>query len=90
MTFREVNKDEFDAFIAAYPRKLVRDVAGMYEPPILTYNDFDVAPKWPESVVAKVSLNEDSYPNADGSKNPNTFYIKEDDTSALGQQRSDP
>lgn len=50
--FNAVTKTEFDAFIAAYPRKLARDVAGMYDPPLITYNDFERAPYWPDSIIA--------------------------------------
>jgi hypothetical protein len=53
---RNVTKVEFDAFVAAYPRPLVRDVFGAFEPPLVTYNDFNLAPKWPESVVASHDL----------------------------------
>ncbi len=53
---REVTKREFDAFISSYDGKLVRDVCGIYEPAILSYNDFEVADRWPASVVAWISL----------------------------------
>ena len=46
------SKEEFDDFIAKYPRPLTRDVFGAGEPPVVTFNDFTIAPKWPESVVA--------------------------------------
>jgi hypothetical protein len=75
--FKSVPKEIFDGFIAAYPRQLVKDVNGVHEPPLLTYNDFELAPKWPLSVVAKVVLHADSYPNADGSRNANEYFIKE-------------
>lgn len=73
---------EFNAFIKRYPRKLVTDVAGMYEPPVLTFNDFELAPKWPESVVANVILYADSYPNADGSTRPNEYFVAAMDESS--------
>ena len=74
----EVSKEEFDKFIHDYPRKLEKDVAGMYEPPLLTFNDFMVAPMWPRSVVASVMLYEHGYPNDDGSKRPNKYFIGSD------------
>ncbi len=43
--------DEFNAFVKAYPRKLVRDVNGTCEPPYVTYNDFTLG-DWPKSIVA--------------------------------------
>jgi hypothetical protein len=53
--FRDCTTAELDAFLSAYPRKLERDVATMCEPPMTTWNDFERAPRWPESVVAKWS-----------------------------------
>lgn len=50
--FREVTKDELLAWVKAYPRPLDRDLDGTCDPHRLTFNDFAVAPKWPESVVA--------------------------------------
>lgn len=50
--FKKVTKAEFDAFIAAYPRKLVRNVSTICEPPNVNFNDFERAPYWPDSVVA--------------------------------------
>lgn len=50
--FKNVNEAELQTFIAAYPRKLERDVFGACEPPLVTWNDFERAPKWPDSVVA--------------------------------------
>lgn len=73
--FRQVSKVEFDAFVKNYPAPLERDVAAMFEPPLLTFNDFRRAPNWPESVVAKAVLNEDGYPAPDGSKVPNEYYV---------------
>lgn len=54
--FKSVTKEELQAFVRAYPRKLVPDVAGMYEPPLVTFNDFTLAEKWPESIVASYRL----------------------------------
>lgn len=73
-------KAEFQAFLVAYPRPLVRDVFGAFEPPLLTYNDFTLG-AWPDSVVASVMLNEDSYPAADGTKIPNTYSIAAENVS---------
>lgn len=40
--FKNVTKEEFDEFIASYPRQLERDVCGIYEPPIVSYNDLEI------------------------------------------------
>jgi hypothetical protein len=49
---KPVSKEEFDAFLASYPRKLVRDVARMFDPELITFNDFSDGKAWPDSVVA--------------------------------------
>ena len=51
--FVEVPYEEYVAFLAVYPNKLVFGCNGMAEPPIGTYNDFSDGKVWPESVVAK-------------------------------------
>lgn len=68
---RRVDKSEFDAFIAAFPRPLTTDVAGMFEPPILSYNDLSSGKKWPESVVAYVVLHSKA-----SDKTPDEYFIK--------------
>jgi hypothetical protein len=57
--FKSVYKEEFDKFVSEYPRKLNRDCCGISEPPLVTYNDFELANKWPYSIVAKYH---DGYP----------------------------
>jgi hypothetical protein len=57
---RNVSKEELDAFVKAYPRTLKKNINGIMEPPLLTYNDFTLG-DWPQSVVAHVVLFEDSY-----------------------------
>lgn len=51
--FKSVTKDEFEVFLDKYPRKLVRNVTSICEPPLVSFNDFERAPYWPDSVVAK-------------------------------------
>jgi hypothetical protein len=53
---RKVTKEEFEQFINTYPNTLETDIAGMFEPPLKTWNDFSKAPKWPDSVVAFCKL----------------------------------
>ena len=57
---KHVTKQEFIDFINHYPRELVRDVYGVYEPPLVTYNDFELADRWHYSVVAKTFLYDDN------------------------------
>ncbi len=54
--FYTIPASDLPAWLVAYPRKLVKDVAGMFEPPLVTWNDFERAPYWPDSVVAQMAL----------------------------------
>lgn len=58
--FKKVSKEEFHAYIDNYPRKLEVDSYWVFEPALLTWNDFELADRWPYSVVAKTS-NYDEY-----------------------------
>lgn len=49
---KRVSEEDFVSFINNYPRKLDRDVYAACEPPSITYNDFELANRWPYSVVA--------------------------------------
>ncbi len=49
---KRVSKDEFLEFIKKYPRPLKRDCCGICDPPSITYNDFELANRWPYSIVA--------------------------------------
>lgn len=57
---KEVGKDEFTRFIEQYPRPLRRDVFGACDPPLITYNDFALANRWPHSIVASTYLYEEN------------------------------
>jgi len=54
--YKSVTKEEFDKFIENYPRELVRSVYAVFEPPIVTYNDFELANHWPYSVIARTYI----------------------------------
>lgn len=56
---KKVTKEEFKEFLKNYPRKLVCDVCGISEPPAVSYNDFELADRWPYSVVAHTWAYED-------------------------------
>ena len=56
---KKVTKQEFIDFINSYPRKLERDVFGACDPPSVTYNDFELANRWPYSVIASTMLYSD-------------------------------
>ncbi len=53
--WKQVSAEEFETFVANYPTKLSYNAARMYEPPIISYNDFGGGKKWPDSMVAKYS-----------------------------------
>ena len=67
----QVEKEEFEHFINDYPRKLRGDVYGVCVPPLITYNDFELANRWPYSIVAMYDDEEDM-PNSTGK---NTYKI---------------
>ena len=51
--FKEVTRDEFEAFVAAYPNPLTRGMTTICEPPQLDIMDLKRAPYWPDNLVAK-------------------------------------
>ena len=57
---KKVTKEEFMEFIKNYPRKLKRDVCGISDPPAVSYNDFELANRWPDSIVASTFLYDDN------------------------------
>lgn len=58
---KNVTRQEFEDFIKNYPRPLERDCFGAFEPPLITYNDFALADRWPDSVVASTYLYDGYY-----------------------------
>lgn len=67
-TFKQVSKEEFDAFVKAYPKPLEWNVTKTCEPPLGNHNDFSDGKVWPDSMVTQVFFNE-VY------KEPNEYYI---------------
>ena len=65
MKLKQVTKEEFIDFIKNYPKKLETDIYAISELPLITYNDFSIADKWPDSVVASTF----AYGN-----NPDDYY----------------
>ena len=52
MKMKSVSQEEFRKFLENYPRSLEADVCGWAEPITVTYNDFELANRWPYSIVA--------------------------------------
>ena len=67
--FKNVTKQEFDEFIASYPRHLERDVCGICEPPAVSYNDWEIG-WWSRSIVASTMLYSDD---------PKNWYYESED-----------
>lgn len=74
-SFNKVTKEEFDAFVAAYPVKLERNVHRAYEPPALSLNDFTTGDVWPESMRAYVVLQTSLKGHPLYKGEPDDFYI---------------
>ena len=53
MELRQCTKEEFDAFLSAYPRELLPNTHLICEPPMRSFND-STRGNWPNSMVAKV------------------------------------
>lgn len=68
---RQVTREEFDAFIATYPRPLKRDVYAIADPPWCNYHDFTIGEGW-DSLVAGVHLKHEP---ARGEHGPNEYWI---------------
>ena len=48
----QVDYDTFIDFIHNYPRNLTKGVCGISDPPTVSYNDFELANRWPYSIIA--------------------------------------
>lgn len=57
---KKVDKETFEKFLEDYPRRLDRDVCGISDPPTISFNDFELANRFPYSVVANTYLYSDS------------------------------
>lgn len=73
---KKVSKEEFDAFVASYPIPLHSNVAHMFEPPVLTLNDFSSGKVWPESAVAWKILNTAMQGHPLYKGEPDEYYLK--------------
>ena len=67
---KNVTKQEFIDFINNYPRQLERDVFGACDPPAISYNDFELANRWPYSIVASTHYYSDD---------PTDYYYEPED-----------
>lgn len=64
---KKVTKEEFNEFLNKYPRRLACDVCGISDPPVISYNDFKLADRWPYSIVANTWAYDDD---------PNGYFYK--------------
>ena len=67
---KKVSKQEFLNFIKNYPRKLQVDCYRVSDPPSITYNDFELANRWPYSIVASTFAYDD---------NPDDYFYEPED-----------
>lgn len=72
---KRVSKKEFNEFIKNYPRKLQVDVCGIWEPPLISYNDLALADRFPKTVVAMTYAYDD---------NPEDYYYEPEDSRFYG------
>lgn len=78
--YKKVTKEEFEKFIKEYPRELKVDVCGIYEPPLISYNDFTLG-RWAKSVVAYTYL----YDN-----DPNGYFYQPEEKRTYGVLKEIP
>jgi hypothetical protein len=91
MEFTKVTKEEFEQFLKLYPNSLNRDITGICEPPLMSYNDFTYGHFWPESMVAKCILNEDMKGHPAYQGEPNDYYINREAPQELKEaQKQQP
>ncbi len=65
---KKVNKKEFAKFIENYPRKLLCNYHRVCTPPAISYNDIELANRYPHSRVANTWAYSDD---------PDHYYYKE-------------
>jgi len=51
--FKAVSEKEYKKFIDEYPRRLERGWSGISSPPLISWNDWELANRFPFSVVAE-------------------------------------
>ena len=71
-----VTKEEYESFLENYPRKLAMDCCGISEPPVITANDFELANRWPHSVVARRWATSDNPDDYYYDPNPEFYIMK--------------
>lgn len=50
--WKEVSQKEFHEYVKLYPRPLKCDAYAVFDDPVVSFNDFALADRWPVSVVA--------------------------------------
>ena len=71
--WEQVSKEEMFEYIAKYPRRLNLDICRIGDPPIRSWNDFETGKIWPDSMVAKETLEELGQV---GFRGLNTFWLR--------------
>lgn len=73
---QEVTKEEFDKFLSQYPRNLVVNICGISTPDLVSYNDFELANRWPYSVVAYTRDYDDDPYYAENPEEKSYYIVK--------------
>lgn len=74
----EVSKEEFENYIKNYPRKLDFDACGISDPTALSWNDFELADRWPYSIVANTwDYDEYNGTSCETPKEERSYYVVE-------------
>jgi hypothetical protein len=73
---KRVTKEEFKKFLDNYPRSLACDCCGISDPPAISYNDFELANRWPYSIVANTWAYDDDPNDYYYSENPSYFIME--------------
>lgn len=72
---KNVTKEEFEQFIRNYPRELEKHVSGICYPPAISYNDFELANRWPYRAVAKTFMYTDDEGDLWNEPEENRSYV---------------
>jgi len=73
---KKVNKKEFEEFIKNYPRKLLYNCHRVCTPPAISYNDVELANRYPHSRIANTWAYSDDPDHYYYEENPE-YYIME-------------
>ncbi len=86
--FKHVTKEEFDDYLANYPRDLETRILAGSGLPIKCHCDFSDDREWPQGVVAKVRTDDDEVDEYFVLINETTLIYSIDDAEEYGETRN--